>query len=149
MALPATGLQFFTVYGPWGRPYMALMLFVKAILAGDPIKVFNHGKMQRDCTYIDDFMEGLLRCCGKPATTNPNFDPLQPDPATAAALHRVFNIGNSQSTELLRFIEVMEQALGKEVIKDFQLMQAGGVVAIAADTQALKDWVGFGLSMPI
>ena len=141
--LPATGLRFFTVYGPWGRPDMAPMLFAKAILAGDPIKVFNHGKMQRDFTYIDDIVEGVLRCCDKPAITNPNFDPLQPDPATAAAPHRVFNIGNSQPTELLRFIEVMEQALGKEAIKDFQPMQPGDVVATAADTQALKDWVGF------
>lgn len=141
--LPATGLRFFTVYGPWGRPDMAPMLFAKAILAGDPVKVFNHGKMQRDFTYIDDIVEGVLRCCDKPATVNPDFDPLQPDPATAAAPHRVFNIGNSQPTELLRFIEVMEQALGKEAIKDFQPMQPGDVVATAADTQALEDWVGF------
>ncbi|KZR93735.1 UDP-glucose 4-epimerase [Synechococcus sp. MIT S9509] len=141
--LPATGLRFFTVYGPWGRPDMAPMLFAKAILAGDPIKVFNHGKMQRDFTYIDDIVEGVLRCCDKPATANPDFDPLQPDPATAAAPHRVFNIGNSQPTELLRFIEVMEQALGKDAIKDFQPMQPGDVVATAADTQALEEWVGF------
>ena len=137
--LPATGLRFFTVYGPWGRPDMAPMLFAKAILAGDPIKVFNHGKMQRDFTYIDDILEG---CCA--AATNqqppiPNFDPLQPDPATAAAPYRVFNIGNSQPIELLRFIEVMEQALGKEAIKDFQPMQPGDVVATAADTRALEN----------
>ena len=98
--LPATGLRFFTVYGPWGRPDMAPMLFARAILAGEPIKVFNHGRMQRDFTYIDDIVEGVLRCCDKPATANPGFDPLQPDPATAAAPHRVFNIGNSQPTEL-------------------------------------------------
>jgi UDP-glucuronate 4-epimerase len=147
--LPATGLRFFTVYGPWGRPDMAPMLFAKAILAGDPIKVFNHGKMQRDFTYIDDIVEGVLRCCDKPATVNPDFDLLQPDPATAAAPHRVFNIGNSQPTELLRFIEVMEQALGQEAIKDFQPMQPGDVVATAADTKALEDWVGFRPSTPI
>jgi len=141
--LPATGLRFFTVYGPWGRPDMAPMLFARAILAGEPIKVFNHGKMQRDFTYIDDIVEGVLRCCDKPATANPEFDPLQPDPATAAAPHRVFNIGNSQPTELLRFIEVMEQALGREAIKDFQPMQPGDVVATAADTSALEQWVGF------
>ena len=117
--LPATGLRFFTVYGPWGRPDMAPMLFAKAILAGEPIKVFNHGKMQRDFTFIDDIVEGVLRCCDKPATPNLNFDRMQPDPATAAAPHRVFNIGNSQPTELLRFIEVMEQAFGREAIKDF------------------------------
>ena len=141
--LPATGLRFFTVYGPWGRPDMAPMLFARAILAVEPIKVFNHGKMQRDFTYIDDIVEGVLRCCDKPATANPEFDPLQPDPATAAAPHRVFNIGNSQPTELLRFIEVMEQALGRKAIKDFQPMQPGDVVATAADTSALEQWVGF------
>ena len=141
--LSATGLRFFTVYGPWGRPDMAPMLFARAILAGEPIKVFNHGKMQRDFTYIDDIVEGVLRCCDKPATANLDFDPLQPDPATAAAPHRVFNIGNSQPTELLRFIEVMEQALGREAIKDFQPMQLGDVVATAADTSALEQWVGF------
>ncbi len=147
--IPATGLRFFTVYGPWGRPDMAPMLFAKALLAGDPIKVFNHGKMQRDFTYIDDIVEGVLRCCDKPATFNSDFDPLHPDPATAAAPHRVFNIGNSQPTELLRFIEVIEQALGKEAIKDFQPMQPGDVVATAADTKALEDWVGFCPSTPI
>ena len=147
--LPATGLRFFTVYGPWGRPDMAPMLFAKAILAGEPIKVFNHGKMQRDFTYIDDIVEGVLRCCDKPATTNPEFDPLQPDPATAAAPHRVFNIGNSQPTELLRFIEVLEEALGQKAVKDFQPMQPGDVVATAADTQALEDWIGFKPSTPI
>ena len=141
--LPATGLRFFTVYGPWGRPDMAPMLFARAILAGEPIKVFNYGKMQRDFTYIDDIVEGVIRCCDKPATVNPDFDPLQPDPATAAAPHRVFNIGNSQPTELLRFIEVMEQALGCQAIKDFQEMQPGDVVATAADTTALKEWIGF------
>ena len=141
--LPATGLRFFTVYGPWGRPDMAPMLFARAILAGEPIKVFNHGKMQRDFTYIDDIVEGVLRCCDKPATANSEFDPLQPDPATAAAPHRVFNIGNSQPTELLRFIEVMEQALGRKAIKDFQPMQPGDVVATAADTTSLERWVGF------
>ena len=141
--LPATGLRFFTVYGPWGRPDMAPMLFARAILAGEPIKVFNNGKMQRDFTYIDDIVEGVLRCCDKPATANAAFDPLQPDPATAAAPHRVFNIGNSRPIELLRFIEVMEQALGREAMKDFQPMQPGDVVATAADTSALEQWVGF------
>ena len=147
--LPATGLRFFTVYGPWGRPDMAPMLFARAIMAGDPIKVFNHGRMQRDFTYIDDIVEGVLRCCGKPATPNPDFDPLNPDPATAAAPHRVFNIGNSQPTPLLRFIEVMEQAFGQEAVKDFQSMQPGDVVATAANTAALEAWVGFRPSTPI
>ena len=147
--LPATGLRFFTVYGPWGRPDMAPMLFARAILAGEPIKVFNDGRMQRDFTYIDDIVEGVIRCCNKPATIDQTFDPLQPDPATAAAPHRVFNIGNSQPTELLHFIEVMEHALGCKAIKDFQPMQPGDVVATAADTQALEAWVGFRPSTPI
>ena len=147
--LPATGLRFFTVYGSWGRPDMAPMLFAKAILAGNPIRVFNHGQMQRDFTYIDDIVEGVLRCCDKPATANPDFDPLAPDPATAAAPHRVFNIGNSQPTPLLRFIEVMEEALGCEAMKDFQPMQPGDVVATAANTAALEAWVGFKPSTPI
>ena len=147
--LPATGLRFFTVYGPWGRPDMAPMLFARAIFAGEPIKVFNHGKMQRDFTYIDDIVEGVIRCCDKPATANPDFDPLQPDPATAAAPHRVFNIGNSQPVELLRFIEVMEEALGRKAIKDFHSMQPGDVVATFADTSALEEWVGFKPSTPL
>ena len=147
--LPATGLRFFTVYGPWGRPDMAPMLFARAILAGEPIKVFNYGKMQRDFTYIDDIVEGVIRCCDKPATVNPDFDPLQPDPATAAAPHRVFNIGNSQPTELLRFIEVMENCLGYKALKDMQPMQPGDVVSTAADTQALQDWVSFTPSTPL
>ncbi|KZR85766.1 hypothetical protein MITS9504_01947 [Synechococcus sp. MIT S9504] len=125
------------------------MLLAKAILAGDPIKVFNHGKMQCDFTYIDDIVEGVLRCCDKPHTANPDFDPLQPDPATAAAPDRVFNIGNSQPSELLRFIEVMEPAMGKEAIRDFHPMQPGDMVATAADTHALEDWVGFRPSTPI
>ena len=141
--LPATGLRFFTVYGPWGRPDMAPMLFARAILAGEPIKVFNHGRMQRDFTYIDDIVEGVIRCCDKPATANPDFNALHPDPATASAPHRLFNIGNSQPTDLMRFIAVMEQALGREAVKDFQPMQPGDVVATAADTHALERWVGF------
>jgi len=141
--LPATGLRFFTVYGPWGRPDMAPMLFARAILAGEPIQVFNQGRMQRDFTYIDDIVEGVVRCLDKPATADPQFDPLHPDPATAAAPHRLFNIGNSQPIELLRFIEVLEQALGRPAIKDLQPMQPGDVPATAADTSALEAWVGF------
>ena len=147
--LPATGLRFFTVYGPWGRPDMAPMLFAKAILGGEPIRVFNHGKMQRDFTYIDDIVEGVLRCCDKPASADPDFDPLAPDPATAAAPHRVFNIGNNEPTPLMRFIEVMEEALGTTAVKDFQPMQPGDVVATAADTTALEAWVGFRPNTPI
>jgi UDP-glucuronate 4-epimerase len=141
--LPATGLRFFTVYGPWGRPDMAPMLFARAILAGEPIRVFNQGRMQRDFTYIDDIVEGVIRCLDKPATADPCFDPLQPNPATAAVPHRLFNIGNAQPTELLRFIAVLEQALGCSAIQDLQPMQPGDVVATAADTTALEAWVGF------
>ena len=147
--LPATGLRFFTVYGPWGRPDMAPMLFARAILAGEPIRVFNHGRMRRDFTYIDDIVEGVIRCLDKPATANTAFDPLQPDPATAAAPHRLFNIGNARPTELLRFITVLEQALGREAIKDFRPMQPGDVQATAADTTALQAWVGFRPDTPL
>ena len=147
--LPATGLRFFTVYGPWGRPDMAPMLFARAILAGEPIKVFNQGQMQRDFTYIDDIAEGVIRCLDKPATADPHFDPLHPDPATAAVPHRLFNIGNSQPIPLLRFIEVLEQALGREAIRDLQPMQPGDVPATAADTSALETWVGFRPTTPI
>ena len=147
--LPATGLRFFTVYGPWGRPDMAPMLFARAILAGEPIKVFNGGQMQRDFTYIDDIAEGVIRCLDQPATANPRFDPLHPDPATAAVPHRLFNIGNSQPIPLLRFIEVLEEALGREALRDLQPMQPVYVPATAADTSALEAWVGFRPTTPI
>ena len=110
--LPATALRFFTVYGPWGRPDMAPMLFAKAILSGDPIRVNNYGNMKRDFTYIDDVVEGIYRCCNKPATLNYDFDRLDPDPSTSFAPHRIFNIGNSKPIELLYFIEVLENILG-------------------------------------
>jgi len=147
--LPATGLRFFTVYGPWGRPDMAPMLFAKAILAGEPIKVFNNGQMRRDFTYIDDIVTGVIACLDKPATADPAFDAVNPDPATSWAPHRVFNIGNAQPTELLHFIKVLEQALGQKAIQDFQPMQPGDVVATAADTSLLEAWVGFKPSTPI
>jgi UDP-glucuronate 4-epimerase len=147
--VPATGLRFFTVYGPWGRPDMAPMLFARAILAGEPIRVFNHGAMQRDFTYIDDIVEGVIRCLDKPATANADFNPLAPDPATAAAPHRLFNIGNSQPVPLLRFIELLEQSLEREAIRDLQPIQPGDVPATAADTSALEAWVDFRPSTPI
>ncbi|WP_198949774.1 NAD-dependent epimerase [Synechococcus sp. 1G10] len=147
--LPATGLRFFTVYGPWGRPDMAPMLFAKAILAGEPIRVFNHGRMQRDFTYIDDIVEGVIRCLDKPATPDPDFDQLDPNPATAAAPHRIFNIGNSQPTPLLRFIELLEDALGVKAIPQFEPMQPGDVAATAADTSALEAWIGFAPHTPL
>jgi len=147
--LPATGLRFFTVYGPWGRPDMAPMLFAKAILAGEPIKVFNNGQMRRDFTYIDDIVTGVIACLDKPATADPAFDAANPDPATSWAPHRVFNIGNAQPTELLHFIKVLEQALGRQAVQDFQPMQPGDVVATSADTSLLEAWVGFKPSTPI
>ncbi len=147
--LPATGLRFFTVYGPWGRPDMAPMLFAKAILNREPIKIFNFGKMQRDFTYIDDITEGLVRCCEKPATANPNFDPISPDPSTALAPHRIFNIGNNQPIELMRFIELLEQSLGKVAFKEFHPLQPGDVISTSADTTALDEWIGFRPSTPI
>jgi len=141
--LPATGLRFFTVYGPWGRPDMAPMLFARAILAGELIQVFNHGRMRRDFTYIDDVVEGVVRCLDKPATPDPGFDAAAPDPATSWAPHRIFNIGNSQPVELLRFIEVLELALGREAVKKLLPLQPGDVEATAADTSLLENWIGF------
>jgi UDP-glucuronate 4-epimerase len=147
--LPATGLRFFTVYGPWGRPDMAPMLFAKAILAGEPIRVFNEGRMRRDFTYIDDIVAGVIACADKPATPNPAFDAAAPDPASSWAPHRLFNIGNSEPVELLRFIELLEQALGRPAIRDLQPMQPGDVEATAADTALLEAWVGFRPATPI
>ncbi|MEX1315733.1 MAG: NAD-dependent epimerase [Synechococcaceae cyanobacterium] len=147
--LAATGLRFFTVYGPWGRPDMAPMLFARAILAGEPIQVFNHGRMRRDFTYIDDVVEGVIRCLDKPAVADPAFDASAPDPATSWAPHRLFNLGNSQPVELLRFIGTLERALGREAIKTLLPMQPGDVEATAADTALLEDWVGFRPSTPL
>jgi UDP-glucuronate 4-epimerase len=141
--LPATGLRFFTVYGPWGRPDMALFLFTKAMLEGKPIQVFNNGQMVRDFTYIDDIIESLLRLLDKPATADPTFDPKDPNPSTSWAPHRVFNIGNTNPTPLMTYIKALEQALGMKAEKQFQPMQPGDVPATAADTSALEAWVGF------
>ncbi|QVL52751.1 MAG: NAD-dependent epimerase [Cyanobium sp. M30B3] len=147
--LPATGLRFFTVYGPWGRPDMAPMLFARAIRAGEPIRVFNHGRMRRDFTYIDDIVEGVIRCLDKPATANPHFDAALPDPATSWAPHRLFNIGNAQPEELLQFIAELERALERPAILQLEPMQPGDVEATAADTRALEAWVGFRPSTPL
>ncbi len=141
--LPTTGLRFFTVYGPWGRPDMALFLFTKAILEGKPIDVFNHGKMVRDFTYIDDIVEGVIRVIDKPAEPNPQFDPANPDPATSNAPYRVFNIGNNQPTQLMEYISALETALGKTAKKNYLAMQPGDVPATAANTDELDAWVGF------
>jgi UDP-glucuronate 4-epimerase len=147
--LPATGLRFFTVYGPWGRPDMALFLFTRAMLAGEPIQVFNHGRMVRDFTYVDDIIESLVRVLDRPAASDPAFDPQQPDPATSWAPHRVFNIGNSNPTPLMEYIEAIEQALGVTAEKRLLPMQAGDVPATAADTSALEAWTGFRPNTPV
>ncbi len=142
-SLPATGLRFFTVYGPWGRPDMALFLFTRAILAGEPIKVFNNGMMTRDFTYIDDIIESLMRLMDKPAAPDPCFDSAKPDPASSWAPHRVFNIGNSSPTPLMDYIHAVELALGITAKKHLLPMQLGDVQATAANTAALQSWVGF------
>jgi UDP-glucuronate 4-epimerase len=147
--LPATGLRFFTVYGPWGRPDMALFLFTRAMLAGEPIDVYNQGQMVRDFTYIDDIIESLLRVLDKPATPDPAFDTAAPDPATSWAPHRVFNIGNANPTPLMAYIEALEDALGRRAEKRFLPLQPGDVPATAADTTALEAWTGFRPNTPV
>jgi UDP-glucuronate 4-epimerase len=138
--LPTTGLRFFTVYGPWGRPDMAPMLFAKAILAGEPIKVFNHGNMKRDFTYIDDIVEGVIATLDRPAEPDPGFDRLQPTAASSWAPYRVFNIGQSEPVALMDFIGELEAALGRSAIKNFQPMQPGDVEATYADVDRLQSW---------
>jgi UDP-glucuronate 4-epimerase len=141
--IPTTGLRFFTVYGPWGRPDMSPMLFTKAILANEPIQVFNHGDMMRDFTYIDDVIASVSEVLFKTATPNINFDAKHPDPATSHAPYRIFNIGNSQPVPLMHFIETIENALGKKAIKQMMDMQAGDVKVTSADTSELNQWVNF------
>jgi UDP-glucuronate 4-epimerase len=141
--LPTTGLRFFTVYGPWGRPDMALFLFTKAILEGRPIDVYNHGKMQRDFTFVDDIVEGVVRVVDRIATADPAFDPLAPDPGTSNAPFRVFNIGNHQPVPLLDFIGCIEDALGMKAEKNLLPLQDGDVPATFADVSALTAWTGF------
>ena len=147
--LPTTGLRFFTVYGPWGRPDMALFLFTKAILEGRPIDVFNHGKMQRDFTYIDDIVEGILCVLDRPAQPDPAFDALKPVPSRGDAPYRVFNIGNSSPVQLMTYIETLEENLGRQSIKNFLPLQQGDVPASDADTSELKAATGFAPSTPV
>ncbi|PLX79563.1 MAG: capsular biosynthesis protein CpsI [Desulfuromonas sp.] len=141
--LPCTGLRFFTVYGPWGRPDMALFLFTKAILAGEPIDVFNNGQMQRDFTYIDDIIEGVVRVADRPASTNPSWSGAAPDPGTSSAPYRIYNIGNSSPVPLMTLIETLERALGKKAIKNFLPIQPGDVPATWADVTDLIEDVSF------
>jgi UDP-glucuronate 4-epimerase len=147
--LPTTGLRYFTVYGPWGRPDMSPWLFTSAILEDRPIDVFNMGRMQRDFTYIDDIAEGTVRVLDRVATANPDFDPARPDPGSSHAPFRVYNIGNHEPVELMTFIETIEKALGREAKKNFLPMQDGDVVATYADVEDLKREVGYEPRTPL
>ena len=141
--IPSTGLRFFTVYGPWGRPDMAPMIFADSIINNKPINVFNFGKMKRDFTYIDDIIEGIYRCCYKPATINSEFNKLKPDSSTSFAPYRIFNIGNSQPIELMYFIKILEAALDKKAILNLKPIQPGDVENTAANTDLLDKWIDF------
>ncbi len=147
--LPTTGLRFFTVYGPWGRPDMAPFLFTSAILEGRPIKVFNNGHMKRDFTFVDDIVEGVVRVADLIPQPNNNFDPSNPDPAISKAPYKIYNIGNNQPIELLKFIETVEEKCGKKAEKIFMPMQAGDVIATYADVSDLMKDTGFSPSTPL
>jgi UDP-glucuronate 4-epimerase len=147
--LPTTGLRFFTVYGPWGRPDMALFLFTRKILAGEPIDVFNHGRHTRDFTYIDDIVEGVIRTLDRVPGPDPGYDPLTPTPASSSAPYRVYNIGNHQPVELLRYIEVLEDCLGMKAERNLLPLQPGDVPDTYADVEALQRDTGYSPSTPI
>ena len=147
--LPTTGLRFFTVYGPWGRPDMALFLFTKAILEGRPIDVFNRGEMVRDFTYVDDIVEGVIRVIDRVAEPTAEFDSNVPDPATSDAPYRVFNIGNNQPVTLMEYISAVEEALGQKATMNLLPMQPGDVPATYADTRELEAWTGFRPATPV
>ncbi|MFM9941105.1 MAG: NAD-dependent epimerase [Hyphomicrobiaceae bacterium] len=147
--IPTTGLRFFTVYGPWGRPDMAMFLFASKILAGQPIEIFNHGKHTRDFTYIDDIVEGVIRTMDKVATPNPQWSSAAPDPGTAAAPYRLYNIGNNQPVQLMHLITCIEKALGRTADKTYLPLQPGDVPDTYADIDALVEDVGFRPSTPI
>ena len=142
-ALPTTGLRFFTVYGPWGRPDMALFLFTKAILEGRTIDVYNHGEMVRDFTYVDDIAQGVVRVLDRPASADPDFDASRPDPARSNAPYRIFNIGNNSPVLLMDFITAIERSLGRSATKNFMPLQDGDVPATCADVSELEAWTGF------
>ncbi|MHA1546160.1 MAG: NAD-dependent epimerase/dehydratase family protein, partial [Alphaproteobacteria bacterium] len=141
--LPTTGLRFFTVYGPWGRPDMALYIFTRKILAGEPIDVFNHGRHARDFTYIDDIVTGVVKIAERPAEPDPQWNSQAPDPASSQAPYRVYNIGNNQPVSLLHFIEEIEKCLGRSAVKNFLPLQNGDVPETYADIGALQASVGF------
>ncbi len=139
--IPATGLRFFTVYGPWGRPDMAPMIFAKAILAGEKIKVFNNGNNIRDFTFIDDVVDSIIKCSEKPAEINKNFNSYDPDPSSSFAPHRIFNIGNGSPIQLMKFIQTLEKSLNKKAELEFFPRQKGDVIKTGADTSLLEEWV--------
>jgi UDP-glucuronate 4-epimerase len=147
--LPVTGLRFFTVYGPWGRPDMSLFLFTKKILAGEPIDVFNNGDHKRGFTYIDEIVEGVVRSVDRMATPNPDWDSMNPDPSTSSAPYRLYHIGSDQPVELMYFIECIEKALGKKAKKNFLPLQPGDVPNTYADIDALAQDIGFHAKTPI
>ena len=147
--IPTTGLRFFTVYGPWGRPDMALFLFTKAILAGEPVNVFNHGKMQRDFTYIDDIVEGVVRTLDRAPQADPGFDAGHPDPAHSWSPYQILNIGNHGPAGLLEYLDALEEALGRKAERNYLPMQPGDVPATFADTTLLTEWTGHKPGTPI
>jgi UDP-glucuronate 4-epimerase len=147
--LPTTGLRFFTVYGPWGRPDMALFLFTKAIIEGRAIDVFNHGKMVRDFTYVDDIAEGVVRTLDRCATADPAYDADHGDPARSNVPYRVFNIGNHDPVPLMDFIGAIEAAVGREAVKNYLPLQSGDVPATSADVEELASWTGFRPGTPV
>ena len=147
--LPTTGLRFFTVYGPWGRPDMAYFSFAKAIFEKTPIQIFNHGQLMRDFTYIDDIVEGIVRLVDKPATAHDNFEKKAPDSGLSNVPYRLFNIGNNEPVTLMDFITTIEDAVGQEAVKEFLPMQPGDVMATYADTARLEEWVGFKPDTPL
>jgi UDP-glucuronate 4-epimerase len=147
--IPTTGLRFFTAYGPWGRPDMALFTFTKAILAGTPIQIFGDGRMRRDFTYVDDVVEGIVRLSRKPAAPNPAWDASNPDSATSSAPYRIYNIGNRSTIEVLRLIEVLEECLGQKAVRQFVAPQACEVQAAIADAADLETDTGFKPSTPL
>lgn len=148
-ALPVTGLRFFTVYGPWGRPDMVPLKFIREILESRPIDVYNHGKMERDFTYVDDIVEGTVRVLDHPARPDPHWTGMAPDPATSCAPYRLYNIGNHQPVQLLDVIATIERCLGKKAEKNLLPMQSGDVVATCADIEDLRRDVGFAPSTPL
>ena len=141
--VPTTGLRFFTVYGPWGRPDMALFKFTRAMLAGETIEVYGNGQLVRDFTYIDDIVQGVLRVLAKPATPDAGYDAMHPNPGASTAPYRIFNIGNNQPTVLMDYIAAIEQALGVTANKHMLPIQPGDMHSTSADTRALREWVGF------